>query len=618
MANFWGEMTRRNVFKVGTVYVIVAWLLIQVADTTFPAFEIPDWVLRAVVFVLLLGLPMALVFAWAFEITPEGLKRTQEVEHDKSITNVTGRKIDFIFIGVLLLAVAYFTVDKFVLQRNGTSEPAAETAQVETDEISIAVLPFRNMSPDPENQYFSDGISEELLNVLANVEDLKVISRTTSFAYRDSDLPLRDIANELNVNHILEGSVRKSNNRVRITAQLIHADSDSHLWSDSYDRTLDDIFVVQEEISKNIVASLTEALGYDAAAALTVTAPTQSIEAYELYLQGRHLFLARGVANLTNAIERLELAVEIDPDFARAWSTLAGAWGVISDYSPNIGRPEAVPKSKRAAERAIELDPNLSEAYATLGLLNSSFYAKRVKAEDNFDKAIELDPQDPMARLWKGIADLGNGQPERARVELEAAVRIDPALGIPHGWLGCAYFLLGDEDRAVESWQRGLELGYTGVNLVGLWDIALRDGDAEEAKKYGFEFVRAFTDESNLEEALGLASAVADAYVDFSKREDVMNELEQVSPELLFPAPWIVYTDFGDPDKAVELLETILVPETNPPSPTLTWLWNSGRESVLQHPEFMNIADTYGLLEYWEQKGYPVGCRAENGGLYCD
>ena len=332
MANFWGEMKRRNVFKVGTVYVIVAWLLIQVADTTFPAFEIPDWVLRAVVFVLILGLPMALIFAWAFEITHEGLKRTQETERNNSITQVTGRKIDFIFIGVLLLAVAYFAIDKFVLQEALTPEPAAETVQVETDEISIAVLPFRNMSPDPENQNFSDGISEELLNVLADVEDLKVISRTTSFAYRDSDLPLRDIANELNVNHILEGSVRKSNNRVRITAQLIHADSDSHLWSDSYDRTLDDIFVVQEEISKNIVASLTEALGYDAAAALTVTAPTQSIEAYELYLQGRHLFLARGVANLTNAIERLELAVEIDPDFARAWSTLAGAWGVISDY----------------------------------------------------------------------------------------------------------------------------------------------------------------------------------------------------------------------------------------------------------------------------------------------
>ena len=258
--SFIAELKRRNVFRVAVAYGIVAWLLIEVAHTAFPTLQLPDWAPTLVTVLVIMGFPVALVIAWAFELTPEGIKRETAVDSADSITHQTGRKLDFIIIGVLAVAVVYFAVDKFVLETE--PEPVAEgteqvpAAEPVARERSIAVLPFVNMSSDPEQEYFSDGLSEEILNLLAKIPELKVIGRTSSFAFKGQNQDLRGIGQALGVNTVLEGSVRKSGERVRITAQLIDVSDGAHIWSESYDRTLTDIFAVQDNVAASIIDAL--------------------------------------------------------------------------------------------------------------------------------------------------------------------------------------------------------------------------------------------------------------------------------------------------------------------------------------------------------------------------
>jgi TolB-like protein len=251
--SLFAELKRRNVFKVGAAYAVLTWLLAQVTDVFLENFGAPDWVIKTILLLLVIGFPLALFFAWAFEMTPEGIKKEKDVDRSQSITAQTGRKLDFTIIAILLLALGYFALDKFVL------DPARDAAQVQTAkdaeagpaEKSIAVLPFVNMSDDASNEYFSDGISEEILNALAKVKQLKVSGRTSSFAFKGQNQDLRQIGDALGVEHILEGSVRKAGTKIRITAQLIQVDDGFHLWSETYDRELTDVFAIQDEIGRN-------------------------------------------------------------------------------------------------------------------------------------------------------------------------------------------------------------------------------------------------------------------------------------------------------------------------------------------------------------------------------
>ena len=258
--SLFNELKRRNVFRVGFAYIVMAWLVLQVADVILNNIIAPGWVFHVLLLFLAIGFPFAVFFAWAFELTPEGLKKEKDVDRSKSITRVTGRKLDYGVIAVLVLALAYFTFDKFVLDPSrdaelvqatteAVAEQATESGKAEITDKSIAVLPFVNMSNDPDQEYFSDGISEELLNVLAQFPGLKVAARTSAFQFKGQNRDIVGIAKQLHVNHVLEGSVRKSGNRLRITAQLIDAESGFHLWSETYDRELDDIFAIQDEIS---------------------------------------------------------------------------------------------------------------------------------------------------------------------------------------------------------------------------------------------------------------------------------------------------------------------------------------------------------------------------------
>ena len=294
------ELKRRNVFRVAIAYLAGSWLLVEVAETVFPLFGFDDTPARIMVIVLAISFPLFLLFSWAFEITPEGLKREVEVAREHSITRFTGKKLDRIIVVLLVLAIGYFAFDKFVLDpvedvqiaESAHQEGRSEALTESHGDKSIAVLPFVNMSSDPEQEYFSDGISEELLNLLAKIPELQVIARTSSFSYKGKDVRISDVARELNVGLVLEGSVRKVGNQVRITAQLIKADSETHLWSETYDRELDNIFEVQDEIAAAVIESLKVQLGLDVQSMPRVIAAA-NIEAHDAFLRGRYLLAQR-------------------------------------------------------------------------------------------------------------------------------------------------------------------------------------------------------------------------------------------------------------------------------------------------------------------------------------
>ena len=324
--SFLNELKRRNVLRVGAAYVVCSWLLIQVAETIFPLFGYGDTPARLVVIILAIAFIPSLIFAWVFEITPEGLKRDADVVREQSITQTTGKKLDRIILVVLALALGYFAFDKFVLDPARDAVLVEETMQkVRTDVLvesygdkSIAVLPFVNMSSDPEQEYFSDGISEELLNLLSKIPELRVISRSSAFSFKGKDFDIPTIAAQLNVAHILEGSVRKAGSQVRITAQLIEASSDTHLWSETYDRTLDDIFVIQDEIAGSVVDALKLTLFGDAPRAEPIDP-----EAYALYLQAVHIGNQYTAEAFEQSNAMLKQVLATAPNYARAWRLLA-------------------------------------------------------------------------------------------------------------------------------------------------------------------------------------------------------------------------------------------------------------------------------------------------------
>jgi TolB-like protein len=323
------ELRRRNVFRVGIAYLVVAWLLLQVVDVVAPMLELPDWALKFVLLLLVIGFPVALLLAWAFELTPEGIRREGEAPPGAG----RGRGFDVIVFVGLIVALGWFGWSRMADDGVGstdvlTAAPAggdesAQSGPVDDQGTSIAVLPFVNMSPDPDQEYFSDGISEELLNVLSRVPGLRVASRTSAFAFKGENRNLMEIGEILEVDHILEGSVRKSGSRVRITAQLIDTANDRHLWSDTYDRELTDIFAIQDEISSAIVSSLSDTLGVGAAETVSVATVTDNMDAYDLYLQSQALDAVLSVENRWRQLELLERAVAVDPQFSRGWSALA-------------------------------------------------------------------------------------------------------------------------------------------------------------------------------------------------------------------------------------------------------------------------------------------------------
>ena len=361
-ASFFSELKRRNVYKVAIAYAVVAWLLMQIASQIFPFFEIPNWAVRLVMLLLVIGFPVALILAWAFELTPEGIKRAEDVDLTKSTARRTSHKLLWITAVVAIVAAALFVAGRLNLFH---SKPSTATGVA--SEKSIAVLPFENLSEDKANAYFADGIQEEILTRLAKIADLKVISRTSTLQYQSKPGNLSDIAKQLGVANILEGSVQKAADQVRINVQLIKAATDTHLWADTYDRKLTDIFTVESQVAKAVADTLQAKLSGTEQSAIAAR-PSENSEAHDLYLKGRYFFGKRTADDLKRAIDYFNQALAKDPNYALAYAGLADSYVLLPEYSRESSA-EFFPKARAAVEKALAIDNTLAEAHASLGLL---------------------------------------------------------------------------------------------------------------------------------------------------------------------------------------------------------------------------------------------------------
>jgi len=446
------ELKRRNVFRVAIAYILLGWAVLQGADFLLDLVDAPGWVIKVFAIAGLVGFPFALFFAWAFELTPEGVKREKDIDRSQSMTTRTGRKLNGVIIGLLLLVIGLMVVERiFFAGGAAPPEPAtvadapASTA-VQPVQNSVAVLPFVNMSADPDNEYFSEGVAEEILNVLARVPQLKVTARTSSFSYKGSEATIARIARELGVNHVLEGSVRKAGNRVRVTAQLIEAGTDFHLWSETYDRELDDIFAIQDEIAGAIAQALQVQL-LPAADQPNLTGTT-NLEAYELYLQGVNLWNLRTGGSLEQALSLFEQATGLDPGFARAHAYLALTWGIIADYTD---RPleETLLATRAAAEAALALDPDSVEAAtALIQPLLAQSPAALTSLLGRGRQLIARNPRFATTHQWHGTNLFNAGFVEEAVTAYRTGLDLDPRSRIVHQNLAMLLVVQGRFDEA--------------------------------------------------------------------------------------------------------------------------------------------------------------------------
>jgi adenylate cyclase len=471
------ELKRRNVFRVAIAYLALAWLLTEVAGTLFPAFGIPDWGIRFVVIVFALGFVPAVIISWVYELTPEGIKREQDVVRDSSITHLTARRMDVFTIGLIVVALAFLLADRFWLNSTHVEQLAPE-AQYPSN--SIAVLPFVNMSDDADNEYFSDGISEELLNLLAKIPELRVIARTSSFAYKGKDVNITDMADELNVGHILEGSVRKAGNQVRITAQLIRASDSSHLWSESYDRTLDNIFAIQDEIAAAVVGQLKITLLGE-----TPKAHAVDPEAYALFLQAIHFSDQGTIAGNQQADKFLQQALAIDPAYSAAWSELGRNDGNKIGLGL-ISQEEVYPLVLEAQNKALELDPGNAAAHSRLGWEKLSYEGDLAASAESFEQALALEPGNATVLGNAAALALTLGRTEQAVTLGELALQRNPLSSTSTFNLGRAYLTDGQADKAEAMFRKTLLLSPNRPLAQGSLARALyRKGDKldlEEAK----------------------------------------------------------------------------------------------------------------------------------------
>jgi len=456
--SFFSELKRRNVVRVAVAYLVASWLILQVSDVILNNIEAPHWIFRVILMVLAIGLPLALLLAWAFELTPEGIKRDSEVPRSQYVTSRTGRKLDFVIIVVLVAAVGFLLVERFIRGNAETTETLNARGKTPSADArkSVAVIPFVNMSDDAQNEYFSDGISEELLNVLVGINGLRVPSRTSSFTFKGSHLKVAEIGEQLGVENVIEGSVRKDGDRIRVTAQLIDVATDTHLWSETYTRKLDDIFAVQDEIAHAIVTAMEISLSGEDREQLEAHS-TSNAAAYNKYLQGRHLWNQRSMQSLQAAIEPLREAVDLDPGFSQAWAALADTYVLFPEYG--VGSvAEFIPLAREATQRALAINPDSARALTTSGYYKALFDYDWDGANRDFARAITLEPGYATAHHWFGEVLVAQGRLDEALEQLHIAAEADPLSAVIRDTAG--YFLLYSNrlDEAEAQYMSALEL----------------------------------------------------------------------------------------------------------------------------------------------------------------
>jgi len=610
--SFLAELRRRNVIRMAGLYLVGAWLITQVSSTVLPMFGAPDWLPRTIVILLAIGFVPALVFAWAFELTPAGIKRESEVEREESIMPRTGRLMDRLIIAVLICALVYFAVDKFVLAPRRAVVPSASTVKSASDAAvpaadaidgkSIAVLPFTDLSPAHDQEYFSDGMAEEILNALAQVRDLKVAGRTSSFHFKGMNEDLRTIGKTLGVASVLEGSVRKQGDKVRITAQLIRASNGFHLWSNSYDGDLKDVFELQERIARAITDQLQVVIAGDQKSRL-VRVATSSPEAYELYLQATAVFNHRDGALMPDAIAKLQQAIRLDPKFARAQSRLASLSAIVGAYT-EVDQEQALTTAERAANDASELDPTLAEPHAALGTIHG-YRRHWLAAQVESERATTLDPNDSNAVFWRGLALVDAGYVTDGIAAMDRALAIDPLLQNALAWRAFWWFNAGDRENARRTAQLSMDQGLLGAERVlGLIAHAEgRDADAVPRFARGIHYSLAgLPDQAGVSIAQGF-------FGDASQRAKAVEMVETYiashSKNVSAAAPWALLL-LGEPERALAVAQN---PQTINDTLFASWLWSPYGAFARKLPQFPEFVRKMGLAELWDQRGPPPGCR---------
>jgi len=598
---FFAELKRRRVGKVAIAYGAVAWGVTEGASVVLPALFVPDWAMTAIVIFLLVGFPIAMVLAWVFDVSPDGIQRTEPMPDAAPQMRF---KLRAAYGLVVLIAMAGLG---YLLYERGVGRAHAGESHG-----SIAVLPFTNLSGDPAKDYFSDGMSEELLNLLARVPGLQVAARTSAFAYKGRNVDVREVGKELGVETVLEGSVRQAGAKVRITAQLIDAETGFHLWSETYDRELKDIFAVQDEIAQAIVERLKIQLApEEQQLAQRDQAPTQNVEAYEQYLQGRAIWKRRGEQNIRRAVELYQAALARDPAFARAHAALGSAYVVMPGYTDEKGDEERYFKmAEESARQALALDPKIGEAHAVLAQVNSD-RGNLLDAESGFFFAISLEPNEPTPHHWYSILLQKVGRLDAALEQARRAYELDPSSPIIALNLANAYLIRGDDEQALRFGRLAQELGLgrRGNNGIEAM-VAQRRGEWDKVKQM-------LLAEAELPEVLrSKVGLYVDALADPAKRPQAVRELQAIEPQLKPQGELLMaYLELGQTDLAFRIMDESLDRDR------LAWLhtwdmmhaWVPENAAFRNDPRFARIAERIGFVEYWKQYGYPDGCRAGPG-----
>jgi TolB-like protein/Flp pilus assembly protein TadD len=446
--SFFSELKRRNVYKVAVAYAVVAWLLVQIATQVFPFFEIPNWGVRLIVLAIVIGFPISLVIAWAFESTPHGIRRTEAA--DAAGQHSHGKAWIYVVVIGAALSIGLFFLGRYTATTKQSGRPIAT-------QKSIAVLPFANLSRDPDNAYFAAGIQDEIITRLSKITDLNVISCTSTQRFKSSPDDIPAIAAQLGVANILEGSVQRTTDAVRVNVQLIRGATDTHLWADTFDRKLTDLFAVESEIAKTIATTLQAKLTGSEKTAITAQ-PTESTEAYQLYLKGRFFWNKRTGQNLNKAADYFNQAIAADAGYALAYVGLADSYLLMPLYG--AGTPQdCYPKAKAAAEKAIQLDNSSAEAHTSRAQIFCYYDLDFTQAVREFERAIELNPNYPTAHQWYGSSCLASlGRFDEAIAQVKRAIELDPLSLVINTDVGDAYYHARRYDQAIEQMRKTLEM----------------------------------------------------------------------------------------------------------------------------------------------------------------
>jgi len=597
MTNFFAELKRRHIFRVAATYAVVAWVLLQVVNNVAPALRIPDWGISLVLLLLVVGFPVALLFAWIHQLAPD----------DGALANVTTGKLDWALIAALVIVIGIFGYQQFAslagapiaTQQQAGVDAARKAAASPAGAVSIAVLPFTNLSDDREQEFFSDGMTEEITSALAKIPDLRVVGRTSAFQFKGQNQDLRAIGQALSATHLLEGSVRKEGNRLRITAQLIVADNGVHVWTESYNRELTGVFAVQEEIAGSIAGALRVPLGLRQGETL-VSNRTSDVESYQQFLRAKALVRARGIKPLTDAAVLLEQVVVRDSDYAPAWALLAQAYGLTPNYHPawESGSVDELrriadassQKAEAAARRAIQLDANLADGYFSLARLQAQ-HGKFLLAEDLYSKALMLDPGNPDALHLYSFMYARVGRFKEALVMRQRLQALEPFVPVFNRNTALVVWVNGQTDAAIAMLNDlPRDAPDRALFLARIYAAAGRYGEAADVLR---EIPPGTYTPETVDAAVRLlrgAPATASSAQDLPRLEGLH----------------FVYLHVGASGRALDFYEGNVEGGYGLPA---TELWHASYAPVRKTERFKSFARKAGFVDYWRERGWPDLCR---------